>query len=147
MIRGEREPLPGDFLEWSYRFWAVFIEVHGSSRGPLARQEVQKWKDPPVGSVKINVDADTLAEMKVWSTATVGRDHLGSCVGVRSAMWERSFTRLVGELMAIGEGLRLDFELGFKYFSVESDCLQTVNLVNKDEVDCNDLEGLIRSFN
>ena len=102
---------------------------------------------PPVGSVKINVDAGTSAEMRVGRTTAVVRDHLGSCVGVRSAVWERSFTRLVAELMAIGEGLRLDFELGFKDFSVESDCLQTVNLVNKDEVDCNDLEGLIRSCN
>ncbi|XP_062118476.1 uncharacterized protein LOC133832109 [Humulus lupulus] len=140
------------FCVLSWQLWNIrnkmirdYIETHGHSSGSSARRAVQRWNPPSPGSVKINVDAGFSAEKGAWSAATVARDHLGSCVGVRSCVWERSFSPLVAELTAINEGLRLGLEMGFRDFFVESDCLQAVNLVNRAEVDCNDMEGLIRS--
>ncbi|XP_060972579.1 uncharacterized protein LOC133038438 [Cannabis sativa] len=55
----------------------------------------------------------------------------------------KELSPLHAELTAIADGLKVRLQQQLPSFTVESDCLQAVNLVLKDEGGCRDVDGLI----
>lgn len=94
------------------------------------------WSLPHVGTVKVNVDGSFLD----------GTSHLGAGGVVRGAdgNWVISFTHfkdagdvLLAKLLAILLGINLCYNLGYKDFVCECDCLEAVSLIS-----CRDAHNL-----
>uniref|UniRef100_A0A803NS66 RNase H type-1 domain-containing protein n=1 Tax=Cannabis sativa TaxID=3483 RepID=A0A803NS66_CANSA len=102
------------------------------------------WWPPVRGSFKINVDQSQSGWVGVWLvSASVVRDHDGRVCVAAATVVRKEYSPLQAELAAILAGLQTGIQRRLPSFTMETDCLQAVNLVLQDEDGCRDVDGLI----
>lgn len=99
-----------------------------SSSVHLSRSQL--WSPPPVQFWKINVDA-------AWDASSTGirvicRDDRGRILGGCCQSLNSSFPLPMAELKAIMKGVEFASSMGGSKLIVETDCLQTYNLLSQD---------------
>ncbi|XP_062080800.1 uncharacterized protein LOC133785597 [Humulus lupulus] len=142
-VLGDFMPNPRDVVEWCFGYWSNFLEVSCKRGSHGLQKDPPRWKPPPTGGVKLNVDVGRSSDGWEWSTAVVARDEQGACLGAKGVMVCFPLLPVAAELLAIKEGIQFGAALGLENFTIESDCLNAVLLVNNKNVCCSDLEGLV----
>ena len=56
-IIGDIRPRPSEMVEWCYRYWESFCVPKLGRPGICANRGSTRWVAPPVGMMKVNVDA------------------------------------------------------------------------------------------
>lgn len=82
-----------------------------------------RWKKPPVGWVKLNVDATFNRETKSMGLGCVLRDAEGNFVSARSLQWKGLFLVKEAEALGIRDALSWVKGMGFEAIVVEMDAL------------------------
>jgi len=76
------------------------------------QREVERWKGPEQGWIKVNTDAAFIAETGSGTSGVVIRNHNGRVVA-GAARWQDNLAdALMAEAMAAKEGLELAVEIG-----------------------------------
>ncbi|KAK8561987.1 hypothetical protein V6N12_049042 [Hibiscus sabdariffa] len=99
------------------------VGVVGVMRGPLER-----WKCPPLGWVKINVDVSVNIRDRRAVIGGVIQDGSGSWVFGYFWVIGRC-SALVVELWAIYDAFRRAWEKSFRFLEIEFDCLEVVRMI------------------
>uniref|UniRef100_A0A803PWX1 Reverse transcriptase domain-containing protein n=1 Tax=Cannabis sativa TaxID=3483 RepID=A0A803PWX1_CANSA len=139
---GGHKPQASAILDWCSKFLHEFRENNVAVQVGQRREEA-KWTPPRRGSFKVNVDAGIKAGENLAGLSSVVRDHEGRVMVAATRFVEKKTSPLQGELQAILLGIQTGIQRNLPSFSVESDCLQAVNLVMKEEEGCRDVDGLI----
>ncbi|KAL4367400.1 hypothetical protein GQ457_05G030190 [Hibiscus cannabinus] len=101
----------------------------GVMRGPL-----EHWKCPPLGWIKVNVDAAVNVSDRKAVVGGFIRDSNGSWVFGHFRVIGRC-SALMAELWAIYDALRRAWDKGFGFVEIESDCVDAVRMIlGKSEV-------------
>lgn len=142
-IRGNTEPDPREFIRWCCDFLENSIREPSVSVSDKISSPIPKWSPPPVGLLKINVDACEDRAGGGWKMAAVARCWNGEVVrwGVRRS--SHPLSPLAAELLAIKKGILLGRSLDLGSFCVESDCASALALINLSAPGCSDLDGVI----
>ena len=93
------------------------------------QQASRRWKGPPFGSLKLNVDAGRCGNG--WSFGIIFRDHGGDPICAAVSKDSIDLGVEYAEAEAIKRRLKLDLQKCFRDVVVESDCLKVINVINK----------------
>jgi ribonuclease HI len=88
------------------------------------------WSPPPLGALKINVDAHLSSDGR-WFSGLILRRADGSAVGAATRCHEVSNDIVLGEALAINDVLDIVEKLGVTSVIIESDCQSLVNAISK----------------
>ena len=90
------------------------------------------WIPPPIGQLKLNVDAACFSTSNRTGIGAVLRDNKGAVVVAFTKRLASPFAPLVAETTAVREGLRLMMANGLRAAYVETDCLVVSKAINND---------------
>uniref|UniRef100_A0A803P018 RNase H type-1 domain-containing protein n=1 Tax=Cannabis sativa TaxID=3483 RepID=A0A803P018_CANSA len=93
--------------------------------------------------MKLNVDAGVKDGGRVSGLGCVVRDHGGRVHYASATVIIRELAPLQLELQAILLGLQVGIQRKFHRFSIESDCLRAIQLIQKKEEGCHDVDCLL----
>uniref|UniRef100_A0A803PV25 Reverse transcriptase domain-containing protein n=1 Tax=Cannabis sativa TaxID=3483 RepID=A0A803PV25_CANSA len=139
---GGHKPVAAAIVEWCSKFLAEFRDSNVSQKAGAARAAA-RWVAPVRGSYTINVDAGVKVGEGLASVSSVMRDHEGRVKVAAVRVVEKELSPLHAELTAIADGIKAGLQQKLPSFHVETDCLQAVNLVLKDDGGCRDVDGLV----
>jgi ribonuclease HI len=91
----------------------------------------ERWKKPPEGLLKLNVDASFIAESGTGSTAAVIRDHTGGWIAGGQNYLHHVADAPTAEAMALRDGLKLAVQIGCNRIIIQSDCMQVVSTMEE----------------
>lgn len=114
-----------------------------SSRWPGNRVQSSNWRPPSEDRWKFNVDAAWKAGISGTGIGVVCRNSRGKIQGARAVYNDLDFLAPMPELKAIVEGLKFAESMNCMHVLVESDCLQAINLVLREEEVRNELGTLV----
>uniref|UniRef100_A0A803Q8A7 RNase H type-1 domain-containing protein n=1 Tax=Cannabis sativa TaxID=3483 RepID=A0A803Q8A7_CANSA len=139
---GRHKPKAAAIVEWCSKFFAEFRDGTAPKKDG-SKRSAARWIAPVRGSFKINVDAGVKGGEGLASVSSFVRDHDGRVSGAVVWVVRKELTPLHAELTTIAGGLKVGLHQRLPSFTVETNCLQAVNLVLKDEGGCRDVDGLI----
>ncbi|CAN0854892.1 hypothetical protein LINGRAHAP2_LOCUS6054 [Linum grandiflorum] len=84
----------------------------------------KKWHRPPVGVLKLNVDAAFFANEVSFGVGLALRGRAGQLMGYRHKRFNGLPAVKEGEARAVLEGLQWAEELGYEQLIIETDCLE-----------------------
>ncbi|XP_073152372.1 uncharacterized protein [Henckelia pumila] len=87
------------------------------------------WAPPPVGSIKVNVDASVVESMDYFAIGIVGRDHEGNILFAIAKYLSENFSPHFAELLAVKEGVRMAIQFQESHWIVESDALTVIKSI------------------
>uniref|UniRef100_A0A803PGA4 RNase H type-1 domain-containing protein n=1 Tax=Cannabis sativa TaxID=3483 RepID=A0A803PGA4_CANSA len=93
--------------------------------------------------MKINVDAGVKCGGGVLGIGCVVRDSGGHSQFASSTVITREIAPLQLELQAILLGIQVGIQRKIQRFSIESDCLQAIQLIQKKDEGCHDVDCLL----
>ncbi|XP_024179300.1 uncharacterized protein LOC112185289 [Rosa chinensis] len=111
-----------------------FKVAHSSSRLASPIQNV-RWKKPPIGMIKLNVDAAFSTVDGSIGVGGVFRDFEGSCFGGFRHTLPTASSARHAELVALLMGVQLAISHQFVPLIVETDCQDLVQAVVNDSLD------------
>ncbi|XP_062013892.1 uncharacterized protein LOC133730283 [Rosa rugosa] len=131
-------------------WWEEYKAVHASIKEPRpVRHEL--WTKPPVGLVKLNVDAAFDNVTGCTGVGGIFRDSSGSFLGGFRHSVSVSNSARHGELLALLYGVKLAVTHHFVPLMVETDCQDLVNVIGSSSLTwtelgflVHDLEGLLK---
>uniref|UniRef100_A0A803P6S3 RNase H type-1 domain-containing protein n=1 Tax=Cannabis sativa TaxID=3483 RepID=A0A803P6S3_CANSA len=132
-------------VEWCGSYLDEYRGDRGGS-GSKEGRSGQRWTPPGANQVKINVDAGVKQGGHCSGLGCVARDRAGVVRYAAATVVQQALPPLQLELMAICRGLQLGIQQRYEQFSIESDCLQAVNLIQKKEDGCRDIDGLLHQI-
>lgn len=109
---------------------------------PRKQRQMQQWRPPDDGCVKLNTDAGFDAGNCTESTGVVIRDNFGRVVAAVARWFDGVPDALTAEALAAKEGIELAVELGLERVILEVDCLGLVNLLKDTEASRSSIGGL-----
>ncbi|KAL5779658.1 hypothetical protein ACOSQ2_010395 [Xanthoceras sorbifolium] len=119
-----------DVVSWSRVFLAEFSTSNLlSSALPAPCTAIGRCK-PPLGWMKLNVDASLKPENSLVRLGAVLRDHEGLFLAGLSRKLVGLVSIEVVEASTILNGIHLAIESGFNHFMVESDALNVIKYIN-----------------
>ncbi|XP_030479536.2 uncharacterized protein LOC115696789 [Cannabis sativa] len=142
VTHGGHKPQASAILEWCSKYLSEFRQSN-VPKCDRARRETACWLPPATEEFKINVDAGVKVGAGVASTSLVVRDYVGAIHSAAATVVMQEMTPLQAELQAIARGLQAGIQCQLSAFSVESDCLQVVKLVQQEEGGCRDVDGVL----
>ncbi|GAB2235025.1 hypothetical protein Droror1_Dr00004302 [Drosera rotundifolia] len=92
------------------------------------------WKAPPMGFIKINVDAGTRVQ-GVTSLGALARDHTGRLIAAVGSNSTQSLEPAIGEAMALRLGLELARCWSMDNIELESDGRRVVSMIESGKGD------------
>lgn len=110
-----------------------------------AERAAASWQPPPVGSLKINVDATTFRELGS-GLGVVIRDHEVSVCRAACLQTKSKWNAEIAEAKAIILGLQIAIQCNVENVIIESDCLHVINRVKSREVDGSYLGVILREI-
>ncbi|KAF5471637.1 hypothetical protein F2P56_008414 [Juglans regia] len=102
----------------------TFIQLKTSNA--MGRGKLCKWKPPPPGFLKLNVDGAMFADVGKSGIGVVLRDEAGQVVMAATKKEDFVDEPATIELLAVLRGLQFFLSLGIPNLVVESDCLVVV---------------------
>uniref|UniRef100_A0A803Q0L5 Reverse transcriptase domain-containing protein n=1 Tax=Cannabis sativa TaxID=3483 RepID=A0A803Q0L5_CANSA len=142
VIHGGIAPMAGEMVDWCRKYLTEF-EGGGATAVSRVRRENSKWGAPELGRMKINVDARVKSGGGVSGIGCVIRDSGGRTLYASSAVVHQELAPLQLELQAILVGLQVGIHRKIHRFSIESDCLQAVQLIQRKDEGCFDVDCLL----
>ncbi|KAM0896207.1 hypothetical protein ACQ4PT_023336 [Festuca glaucescens] len=111
-----------------------FIKTNDVSaiNGKALVKEIIRWQPPPMGAIKVNVDASYCHVSGEAAVGAVVRNHQGQIVVASSKVIEKCQDPEEAEACAILEGLMLAIDNNLEPNSVESDCTNAVSNVHRN---------------
>ncbi|XP_019433714.1 PREDICTED: uncharacterized protein LOC109340466 [Lupinus angustifolius] len=91
-------------------------------------EEEITWRRPNEGQVKVNVDGSCVRSLKDMGGDGTIRDHTCNWLSVFSTNFGIGLP-IVVELLAMDQGLKLVWNMGFKKVIVENDCLEAIQII------------------
>ncbi|KAM6559244.1 hypothetical protein CsatA_028483 [Cannabis sativa] len=135
-------PQPVEMVEWSHKLLADF-QGEKCSSSSAARREHSCWKMPTSGVVTVNVDAGVKTGAGCSGLGCVMRDETGHALYASATVLPREQSPLHLELLAILWGIQAGLQRRILRFSIESDCLEAIKLIQKKEDGCRDVDCLL----
>ncbi|KAA3467739.1 reverse transcriptase [Gossypium australe] len=105
-------------------------------------EEVDQWKVPEVGFVKINFDASFLSKDRVAIIAVVARNCEGTILGAETYLFKDIADPFIAEARACERALLFAKAKGFQRLEVEGDSLSVIKSIGKRGMD----NSVIRSI-
>ncbi|XP_073284608.1 uncharacterized protein [Primulina huaijiensis] len=87
------------------------------------------WNAPPVGSIKINVDAAVFDDSDFFGVGVIVRDDKGMVLMARAGCLEGVLTPYLAELLAVREGIILAYHLQWTNIIVNTDARNVVESI------------------
>ncbi|XP_062028441.1 uncharacterized protein LOC133744326 [Rosa rugosa] len=137
-VWGDAAKLASEVVPLTLGWWEEFKVAHSSSRLASPIQNV-RWNKPPIGMIKLNVDA---AFSNVCGSVGVGgvfRDFEGSCLGGFRHTLPAASSARHAELVALLVGA----QLAISHQLVETNCQDLVQVVAHDSLDHSELGYLL----
>uniref|UniRef100_A0A803QHJ7 Piwi domain-containing protein n=1 Tax=Cannabis sativa TaxID=3483 RepID=A0A803QHJ7_CANSA len=144
-IHGGFVPQPAEMVEWCYKLLGDF-QGGGCRPQEAMRREEGVWKVPRHGEVKINVDTGVKKGAGYSGLGCVIRGEQGDVLFASSTAIPREYSPLQLELMAILKGIQAGLQRHIMHFSIESDCLEAIQLIQKKEDGCRDVDCLLEQI-
>uniref|UniRef100_A0A803PLS0 Reverse transcriptase zinc-binding domain-containing protein n=1 Tax=Cannabis sativa TaxID=3483 RepID=A0A803PLS0_CANSA len=142
VVHGGYHPKPEEMIEWCGSFLAEFRGDTGS-RSSKCSTEDHRWVPPSMDQVTINVDAGVKQGGLLSGLGYVMRDSAGAILSATATVLQQELPPLQLELMAIKRGIQAGIQRRLQRFSVETDCLQAVQLIQNKENGCRGVDGLL----
>ena len=110
------------------RFVSVLDQVEQPKTGttPEVTPQPRRWIPPPVGLVKVNVDAATSKAGAMSAIAAVARGEAGEYLGASSIVLHGVTDPEMLEAMTCREGMALAADLYLQRFKLATDCINVV---------------------
>ncbi|XP_073132998.1 uncharacterized protein [Henckelia pumila] len=105
-----------------------------TNAGERGRPEL-RWMPPSSCLLKLNVDAAVNEDMHLYSISGVVRDNQGRLLLAFGKQLNQPISLVHGELLAIGEGIKLLYDRGFSDIQVATDSLLAVQAVTSGQED------------
>lgn len=145
------KPIPPSLIRsnWIKKYIVDYLKANtdpSSSRCPVIRAPIKKWCPPPVGRLKINVDATWKLGFPDTGIGIICRNEVGDIVGASAIYDDLDYPSPMAELKAILEGLIFAERRGLRQILVEYDCLQATNLISMDVEVRSELGTLVDSI-
>ena len=99
--------------------------------GRTPARTLPHWLPPPVGSVKLNVDAAVKRDGSAGSVGVVCRSTAGLFLGASTITFKDLSDPAILEALACREALALALDLGQSHLCVASDCLGVINNLSR----------------
>ena len=99
-----------------------------------------------LGCLKINTDAAFSDESKQGAMSCIIRDHRGAFYAAQARWYEKGFDACSMEAMACKDSLIFAGQLGVQRVTMETDCLQLVQLWNKREDQRSIIDSTLREI-
>ena len=106
-----------------------FVNAHSHN----ANRKIGGWSRPPMGFVKLNVDASFSEEDHTGAGGAILRDTTCTFIGVLTAKFDHVPDMVSAEVAALAEGLRLASNMGCTSIRIQSDCLVLIQALQKNE--------------
>uniref|UniRef100_A0A803QQT2 Reverse transcriptase zinc-binding domain-containing protein n=1 Tax=Cannabis sativa TaxID=3483 RepID=A0A803QQT2_CANSA len=142
VVHGGYHPKPEEMIEWCGNFLADFRGDTGRERSQRSSED-SRWVPPARDQVTINVDAGVKQGGLISGLGYVVRDAAGVVLSAAATVLQQELPPLQLELMAIKKGIQVGIQQRLQRFSVETDCLQAVHLIQNKENGCRDIDGLL----
>jgi hypothetical protein len=113
---------------------------------PKSNQTIWRWKKPPVGWIKCNIDGAFYADMGQGATGVVIRDSAGTFIGGRALWYRHGLNALMMEAVACRDGVILAREMNFRRVQVETDSQELVNLWEMGELQRSSISPIIKDI-
>ncbi|XP_061993525.1 uncharacterized protein LOC133711410 [Rosa rugosa] len=128
--------------EWAVKFLHDYQQVHpiGQSK---SRRATAKWRNPPSGRLKVNVDGSYRPEFGDGGIGIVVRDDHGTCVAAMARYFPKVLSAFHMEAEPFKAGLLLAIYQGWDGFELESDCSLMVAALNQNMEDRSDVGRII----
>ncbi|XP_074265059.1 uncharacterized protein LOC141587475 [Silene latifolia] len=140
VFHGGEEGCPKTILDGALRYHKTYSESAG---GMMVRRKAGNgethsttWIAPPEGWWKINVDAATFDEQGCGMGVVI-RDHNGEVGRAAVKQVRTQWSVEIIEAKAALLGVNMAIQMGVTKVIIESDCLQLVNALKKNEVQSN----------
>jgi ribonuclease HI len=111
------------------------------------KTDLQKWKPPDQGWLKVNVDGSYIAETGQASIGVVIRDHTGQAVLAAGKNFQNCCDAQESEALAAKEGARLAAQWCNKPVIFESDCTTITHAIQSKEQHLSQLKSILHDFN
>jgi hypothetical protein len=134
-----------DIVPVTMGWWEEFLSVHTSSHVPQ-QPRMHKWKPPPLGLVKLNVDASFNLISGGAGLGGVFRDSQGTVLGAFTAFHASVSSATHGELLALLVGVQEACKRHMVPLLVESDCLSIVQALQSAVLDFSELGFLLEDL-
>ncbi|KAJ1376996.1 Ribonuclease H-like superfamily [Sesbania bispinosa] len=108
---------------------------------PTNQPSTSFWRPPPIGLMKINVDAAWDPVQKTGASAVVIRDSLGSLLAGSTSPIRASSPQMA-EALAAREGIVLAMNLQLPKILLESNCKNLISALRKEK-DIGEIKGII----
>jgi hypothetical protein len=126
-LRHGEAPLPvRQALEWVRTSFYLWHLLHPQK--PQVTRQVQRWKAPPGGRHKCNVDGAFFTSCNSRSTSVILRDYDGRFMAGRATRSKLACDALMMEALACRDGIQMAQELRITKLCLETDCLELINL-------------------
>ena len=142
LIIQKNEPKTATVLvNWALEFLSEFQGTHQALSATISQLGIPHkscWCPPPVNTFKLNSDASIRDGFHFIGLGAVIRNHKGEIVAALSKPLQGSFDVVLGEFLALREGLLLAKRLNITLKLAEVDAIAVANDVNNSEiVNCN----------
>nr|GMD72664.1 uncharacterized protein LOC109162712 [Ipomoea batatas] len=117
---------PAVTLAHSTTILEAWRNVHDPDKDTTNIVCLVRWKRPPQGWLKVNVDAANDQQSKVTGLGFVLRDYEGSFVAAKIEKWQGLYHPKAGEAIGIRETLKWVKKMGLDHIQVESDAMLVI---------------------
>lgn len=124
------------------QFWKLMERKKQVERQPRPPR-VRRWKPPPTGQLKLNVDASVFKDSRHTGMGAVVRDSTGTVRYAKSAFFPGVVSSLEAELRALYHALKWLRSLRLQDVEVEADSKMMVELVQKHAISRRDEIGVL----
>ncbi|XP_024161206.1 uncharacterized protein LOC112168311 [Rosa chinensis] len=109
----------------------------------VARREKSKWRNPPSGQLKVNVDGSYRAEFGDGGVGVVIRDENGMCLVALAHYFPHASSALHMEAEACRAGLLLAIHQNMSAIDLESDCSLVITALQHNVEDRSEIGRII----
>ncbi|PRQ36219.1 putative ribonuclease H-like domain-containing protein [Rosa chinensis] len=142
-IWDEECKLATDIVPITLGWWEDYKAARTPSPSVHRSGTLTQWKKPPIGFIKLNVDAAFCLDSGITGLGGVFRDHEGVVLGgFRHTVMVSSSARHA-ELLALLLGVQLAIDQHLTLVIVETDCMDLVQAISSSSLDQLELGFLI----
>lgn len=98
---------------------------------PPSINDVQKWKMPDQGWLKMNADATIFSKQNKWGMGMLFRNHLGRVYGWKNKLDEGPFEPKLAESLVIRTVVVWGKEMNIQMLQIETDCQRIVQALHQ----------------
>ncbi|XP_062028619.1 uncharacterized protein LOC133744542 [Rosa rugosa] len=128
--------------EWGVKYLHDYQQVHLHVK-IKNRRAGAKWKNPPSGTLKVNVDGSYRSELGDSGIGVVVCDEQGTCLAVMARYFPKVLSTFHMEAESFKASLLLAIYQGWDEFEIESDCSLMVAALTQNAEDRSDVGCII----